>query len=53
MSRKEMNKLCGNVKNLIADVEELKSIKQKEDCLTMELNMAKLLRNAIIDKINN
>lgn len=48
-----MNKLCDNVKNLVADIEELKSINQKKDCLTMELNMAKLLRNAIIDKINN
>lgn len=52
MNKNEIDRISDNAKELISDIENLKSMKEEKDSLNMELGLSKILRDVLLNKIN-
>ena len=52
MNKNEIDRISDNTKELISDIENIKSMKEEKDSLNMELGLSKILRDVLLNKIN-
>jgi len=52
MNKNEIDRISDNAKELISDIENIKSMKEEKDSLNMELGLSKILRDVLLNKIN-
>lgn len=52
MNKNEIDRIFDNAKELISDIENIKSMKEEKDSLNMELVLSKILRDVLLNKIN-
>lgn len=52
MNKNEIDRISDNAKELISDIENIKSMKEEKDSLNMELVLSKILRDVLLNKIN-